>query len=129
MYLLIRHDGNVYRAEPVAALSSDVMMRCDLPGNMQARCWANGQVDIIAPNYQGFGAWDVDHVTPGMADFFAEHVDGGLFSHPDSIDIDSDLLAEATADGFDLFNRDGDLPQWLVDKAVRVVAEWRQLHG
>lgn len=128
MFLLIRHNGNVYRAEVNEALSIDVMKLCDLPGNTQARCWSDGQVDILAPNYQGFGAWDVDHVTPAMPEFFAESIHEGIFTN-DHGEIDATLLAECVADGFDLFNRDGSLPSWLVTESAKVIAEWRQTHG
>ncbi len=126
MHLLIRHDGNTYRAEVIDDLSSDMIRLCILPGNMTAQCFSTGTVNITAPNYQGFGSWDNDHVTPGMAEFLEECIDS---CSDDDGKLSGLLLAECVADGFDLFNRDGTVPEWLTAESDRVVAEWRQSHG
>lgn len=128
MHLLIRHDGTIYRAEVIEHLSSDMIRLCILPGNMTAQCFSTGSVNITAPGYQGFGSWDVDHVTPGMEEYFLESVDTGEFTNEHG-EVEADLLAESTADGFELFNRDGSMPTWLTETAERIVAEWRQSHG
>lgn len=133
--LLIRFNGDVYQVESELDLKSptDHLPPTGLKfhvGDILFICYYGGAADAVGPTWRGLGSWSLDYITPGtgISDFFVESVNDDIFNDGKG-EPQAYMLADAVADAFDIMNRDGSSPQWLVDYAQSIIDQWRQSNG